>query len=93
MRVVAPSPVAGERPLPAAFMGEDTPEMRAEFLSAIPIGRFSAAADMGNAACFVSSPGGRDPPLSPQGPACRSVCSSIRCRLSTAFEPCEARLR
>jgi 3-oxoacyl-[acyl-carrier protein] reductase len=36
-------------------MGEDTPEMRAKFLSTIPLGRFSTPADLGNAACFLCS--------------------------------------
>ena len=34
---------------------EDTPEMRAKFLSTIPIGRFSTPEDLGNAACFLAS--------------------------------------
>jgi len=36
-------------------MGEDRPEMRAKFLSTIPIGRFSLPEDLGNAACFLCS--------------------------------------
>lgn len=55
VRVNALCPVAGETPLLASFMGEDTPEMRAKFLSTIPIGRFSTPEDMGNAACFLCS--------------------------------------
>lgn len=55
IRVNALAPVAGETPLLASFMGEDTPEMRAKFLSTIPIGRFSTPEDMGNAACFLCS--------------------------------------
>ena len=39
----------------ASFMGEDTPERRAQFLSTIPIGRFSTPEDMGNAASFLCS--------------------------------------
>ncbi len=35
------------------FMGEDTPETRAKFLSTILIGRFSTPEDMGNAACYL----------------------------------------
>ena len=35
--------------------GEDTPEIRAKFLSTIPLGRFSTPQDMGNAACFLCS--------------------------------------
>ena len=55
IRVVALNPVAGETPLLKTFMGEDTPEMRAKFLSTIPIGRFSRPEDLGNAACFLCS--------------------------------------
>ena len=55
IRVVALNPVAGETPLLKTFMGEDTPEMRAKFLSTIPIGRFSLPEDLGNAACFLCS--------------------------------------
>jgi 3-oxoacyl-[acyl-carrier protein] reductase len=55
VRVNALNPVAGETPLLASFMGEDTPEMRAKFLSTIPLGRFSTPQDMGNAACFLCS--------------------------------------
>ncbi|WP_420334304.1 SDR family oxidoreductase [Roseibium sp.] len=55
VRVNAICPVAGETPLLKSFMGEDTPEMRAKFLSTIPIGRFSTPEDMGNAACFLCS--------------------------------------
>ena len=55
IRVVALNPVAGETPLLKTFMGEDTPEMRAKFLSTIPIGRFSLPEDLANAACFLAS--------------------------------------
>ncbi|MFT6676162.1 MAG: 3-oxoacyl-[acyl-carrier protein] reductase [Sulfitobacter sp.] len=55
VRVNALNPVAGETPLLKMFMGEDTPEMRAKFLSTIPLGRFSTPEDMGNAACFLCS--------------------------------------
>lgn len=55
IRVNAICPVAGETPLLTSFMGEDTPEIRAKFLSTIPIGRFSTPEDMGNAACFLCS--------------------------------------
>ncbi len=55
IRVNAICPVAGETPLLKSFMGEDTPEMRAKFLSTIPIGRFSTPEDMGNAAVFLCS--------------------------------------
>ncbi|MBL8360527.1 MAG: glucose 1-dehydrogenase [Rubrivivax sp.] len=55
IRVVALNPVAGETPMLKTFMGEDTPEMRAKFLSTIPLGRFSTPEDLGNAACFLCS--------------------------------------
>jgi 3-oxoacyl-[acyl-carrier protein] reductase len=55
IRVVALNPVAGETPMLATFMGEDTPEMRAKFLSTIPIGRFSTPEDLGAAAAFLCS--------------------------------------
>jgi 3-oxoacyl-[acyl-carrier protein] reductase len=55
IRVNALNPVAGETPLLATFMGEDTPERRAKFLSTIPLGRFSTPEDLGNAACFLCS--------------------------------------
>ncbi len=55
IRVVALNPVAGETPLLKSFMGEDTPEMRAKFLSTIPLGRFSTPEDLGNAACYLCS--------------------------------------
>ena len=55
IRVNALNPVAGETPLLKSFMGEDTPEMRAKFLSTIPLGRFSTPEDLGNAACYLCS--------------------------------------
>ncbi len=55
IRVVALNPVAGETPLLKTFMGEDTPQMRAKFLSTIPIGRFSRPDDLGNAAAWLCS--------------------------------------
>jgi 3-oxoacyl-[acyl-carrier protein] reductase len=55
IRVNAINPVAGETPLLATFMGEDTPEIRAKFLSSIPIGRFSTPQDIAATACFLCS--------------------------------------
>jgi len=55
VRVNALNPVAGETPLLKSFMGEDTPERRAQFLATIPLGRFSTPEDMGNAACYLCS--------------------------------------
>jgi 3-oxoacyl-[acyl-carrier protein] reductase len=55
IRVNALNPVAGETPMLATFMGEDTPEKRQQFLSTIPLGRFSTPADIGQAAVFLCS--------------------------------------
>ena len=55
IRVNALAPVAGETPLLASFMGEDTPETRAKFLSTIPLGRFSTPEDLANAALYLCS--------------------------------------
>jgi 3-oxoacyl-[acyl-carrier protein] reductase len=55
IRVNALNPVAGETPLLASFMGEDTPEMRQKFISTIPLGRFSTPKDIANAACYLCS--------------------------------------
>jgi len=55
VRVNAINPVAGETPMLATFMGEDTPEVRAKFLASIPIGRFSTPADIAAAAVFLCS--------------------------------------
>ena len=55
IRVNAVNPVAGETPLLASFLGEDTPEMRKKFLSTIPLGRFALPDDIANAACYLCS--------------------------------------
>jgi 3-oxoacyl-[acyl-carrier protein] reductase len=55
IRVCALAPVAGETPLLAMFMGEDTPEKRAAFKATVPLGRFSTPADIGNAALYLAS--------------------------------------
>lgn len=55
IRVNAVNPVAGETPLLKSFMGEDTPEIRAKFLSTIPIGRFSTPEDIAGAALYLCS--------------------------------------
>jgi 3-oxoacyl-[acyl-carrier protein] reductase len=55
IRVNAINPVAGETPLLKTFMGADTPEIRAKFLSTIPIGRFSTPEDIANASAFLCS--------------------------------------
>jgi 3-oxoacyl-[acyl-carrier protein] reductase len=55
IRVCALAPVAGETPLLATFMGEDTPERRAAFRATIPLGRLSRPDDIANAALFLAS--------------------------------------
>jgi 3-oxoacyl-[acyl-carrier protein] reductase len=55
IRVNALAPVAGDTPLLPAFMGSDTPEIRAKFLATIPLGRFSKPSDIAAAALFLSS--------------------------------------
>lgn len=55
IRVNALAPVAGETPLLATFMGEDTPEKRAAFRASIPWGRLSTPQDIANAALFLCS--------------------------------------
>jgi 3-oxoacyl-[acyl-carrier protein] reductase len=55
VRVNVINPVAGETPMLATFMGEDTPEIRARFLASIPIGRFSTPADIAAAAVYLCS--------------------------------------
>lgn len=55
IRVVAINPVAGETPLLAKFMGEDTPEKRAAFKATVPLGRFSQPTDIANASVFLVS--------------------------------------
>ena len=55
IRVNAIAPVAGETPLLATFMGEDTPEKRAQFRASIPLGRLSTPRDIANAAVYLSS--------------------------------------
>jgi 3-oxoacyl-[acyl-carrier protein] reductase len=55
IRVNAIAPVAGETPLLAAFMGEDTPERRAAFTASVPWGRLSLPQDIANAALFLCS--------------------------------------
>jgi 3-oxoacyl-[acyl-carrier protein] reductase len=55
IRVCALAPVAGDTPLLATFMGEDTPEKRAAFRNTIPLGRLSRPDDIANAALFLAS--------------------------------------
>ncbi len=55
IRVNVINPVAGETAMLADFMGQDTPEMRAKFISTIPLGRLSLPADIATAAVFFAS--------------------------------------
>ena len=55
IRVNAINPVAGETGMLHLFMGEDTPEKRAQFISSIPLGRLSLPEDMANAALCLCS--------------------------------------
>ena len=55
IRVNALAPVAGETPLLKRFLGEDTPEARAAFLSTIPLGRFTVPDDLASAASYLCS--------------------------------------
>jgi 3-oxoacyl-[acyl-carrier protein] reductase len=55
IRVCVIAPVAGDTPLLATFMGEDTPERRAAFVATVPLGRFSTPRDVANTALFLAS--------------------------------------
>jgi 3-oxoacyl-[acyl-carrier protein] reductase len=55
VRVNAINPVAGDTPMLATFMGGESPEARARFLSTIPMGRFSTPEDIAAAAVYLCS--------------------------------------
>jgi 3-oxoacyl-[acyl-carrier protein] reductase len=55
IRVNAICPVIGETGLTAEFMGGDSPELRARFVSTIPLGRMSLPKDIAGAALFLAS--------------------------------------
>ena len=55
IRVNIINPVAGETRLLAEFMGEDTPQKRAQFVATIPLGRLSQPSDIATAAVFLAS--------------------------------------
>jgi 3-oxoacyl-[acyl-carrier protein] reductase len=55
IRVNVINPVAGETAMLVDFMGQDTPEMRAKFVSSIPLGRLSQPSDIATAAVFFAS--------------------------------------
>lgn len=56
IRVCAINPVAGETGMLSDFMGEDTPQKRAQFIATIPMGRLSVPQDIANAALFLADP-------------------------------------
>ncbi|MEQ9247785.1 MAG: SDR family oxidoreductase [Nitratireductor sp.] len=55
IRVNCLCPVAGETGMLDQFMGEDTPEKRAQFRASIPLGRLSTPLDIANAALWLAS--------------------------------------
>jgi 3-oxoacyl-[acyl-carrier protein] reductase len=55
IRVNIINPVAGETGMLGQFMGEDTPEKRAQFVASIPLGRLSQPSDIATAAVFFAS--------------------------------------
>ncbi len=55
IRVNCLCPVAGETAMLELFMGEDTPEKRAQFEASVPIGRLSTPRDIANAALYLAS--------------------------------------
>jgi 3-oxoacyl-[acyl-carrier protein] reductase len=55
IRVNVINPVAGETAMLADFMGEDTPQKRAQFIATIPLGRLSQPSDVATAALFFAS--------------------------------------
>lgn len=55
IRVNALNPVAGDTPLLATFLGEDTPENREAFRATVPLGRLSTPDDIGEAAAWLAS--------------------------------------
>ena len=55
IRVNALCPVLALTPMAATFLGEDTPERRAAFVSTVPLGRPSTPADVAAAAVYLAS--------------------------------------
>lgn len=55
IRVNCLCPVAGETGMLVDFMGEDTPEKRAQFRGTIPLGRLATPLDVANAALWLVS--------------------------------------
>ena len=55
IRVCAVAPVMAETPLLPTFMGGDSPELRAQFKTTVPLGRFATVDDVANATLFLAS--------------------------------------
>jgi 3-oxoacyl-[acyl-carrier protein] reductase len=55
IRVNCLCPVASETPMLERFLGEDTPERRAQFRATVPLGRFSTPLEIANAALWLAS--------------------------------------
>lgn len=55
IRVNAINPVAGDTPLLATFMGENSEEARGRMVASIPLGRLSTPEDMAAAAAYLCS--------------------------------------
>ncbi len=55
IRVNCLCPVAGETGMLELFLGEDTPERRAQFRASVPLGRLSTPLDIANAALWLAS--------------------------------------
>jgi 3-oxoacyl-[acyl-carrier protein] reductase len=55
IRVNAICPGPGDTPMLATFVGGDSPELRAKFLSSIPLGRLTAPLDIANTMVFLAS--------------------------------------
>ena len=56
IRVNAVNPVIGETAMAVEFMGgEDTPEIREQFIATIPLGRMSTPEDVANAVLYLAS--------------------------------------
>jgi 3-oxoacyl-[acyl-carrier protein] reductase len=55
IRVNAINPVLGQTGMTTMFLGEDTPERRANFMATIPLGRMSTPLDIAKAALFLCS--------------------------------------
>src|SRR5690606_15668673 len=55
IRVNCLCPVLGQTGMTASFLGEDTPERRAQFMATIPLGRMCTPEDLAAAAVYLCS--------------------------------------